>query len=161
MASSLNVIVQDVVIQVEPIDPKSETKRLDNILSSLEVVANLNRGEKLRILDNNRLAVDDRYFPSIMRYDKREDIIKFLDFLYNEVEYHVLNYVTKISQKNDLDHSVDYLHKLLSRVDILIFKFVNLSYIYDSDTDCKSRLTVIRDKYDIFSRNIWRKILIH
>lgn len=165
MAPSSPLVVQgnnmSAVVQIEPpTKPKYEQLEIDNILSSLEVIANLDQGQKLRILDKNRFAVDDRYFQSIMRYDKREDIIEFLDHLYNEIERHVHNYVAKISQKQDQDHSIDYLHKLLSRLDILIFKFANLSYIYDSDTDSKSRLTVIKDKFQIFSNNIYRKLLI-
>ena len=150
---------------MKTVDPSPSKSRyahmeIDKILSSLEVIANLNQGGKLRILDNDRLAVDDRYLQSLFRDDTREDIIEFLDHLYLEIESHVHSYMVKIRQNNDQDNNIDFLHKLLSRLDILIFKFANLSYIYDNDTDCKSRLTVIRDKYEIFSRNIWRKMLL-
>jgi hypothetical protein len=138
---------------------------IDEIITSLKVVGNLNEPVKLKIIDDKYLAVDTSFsiLKPISRYfydQGREKLIHFLDHLLTETKEIVENIYQNVRQGEDLNNNIFQLQNILGKLFVFMHKYETMRKIYEDDSSTHARLGVIRDNYYRFLNDIFRKIVL-
>lgn len=148
--------------------PKFKPLSIDMINASLKVVSDLPAGKKLRVIDDVRLAVEDRWVPSLARLsisgqynrDSRHYITYFLDHLFTCTEQTINSVLANIRNGVNQDTNVAVFQGLVSKLHTFLHRYEIMRNVYVDDSDIYSRLGVIRDKFRVFDATLFRNLTI-
>ena len=143
---------------------EEKKKDIESILTNLQVIGSLDKGEKLIFKNTWELDVDKRYLQSIRRYfsgDSREVILNFLSKLFTSIDTEVDFLLTsyKLSKSETLhDYVTNTLHDFYINTLKAKKGIMNLIETYSDDVAVKSKLELYYNILDRKSLNLKQKL---
>ena len=143
---------------------EEKKKDIESILTNLQVIGSLGKGEKLIFKNTWELDVDKRYLQSIRRYfsgDSREVILNFLSKLFTSIDTEVDFLLTsyKLSKSETLhDYITNTLHDFYINTLKAKKGIMNLIETYSDDVAVKSKLEIYYNILDRKSLNLKQKL---
>jgi hypothetical protein len=131
---------------------------IDDLGVSLKTVAELKQGEKLKIIDNRYFAIDDRYVYSLSRTVCREEIIAFLEIMYNNIFKHGYRILSEIRSKQNVDNNICILNGLIYKIAIFLHNYETMRSVYKTNSDAYCKLGNNRDRFFMFMSNFFREM---
>lgn len=142
---------------------KWPTLTIDDINTSFKVVADLQAGSKLKIINKKHLATDDSYALALTRYNTgqgREIIISFLEHMFKQTEQNVYDILTNIRLGVNIDNNVSILSNLIYKMATFLHRFDVMRSVYVKDSSTHARLGNIRDNFFTFHLNLFREMTV-
>lgn len=136
---------------------------IDDINTSFKVVGELSVGTKLRVVGNRCLAAECSSFSSLGRYyacQGREQVIKFLDHLFNETVRNMNKLLDDIRNHINTDDNINALTGMIYKLGIFLHHFENVRNVYKADSNVYARLDNIRDNFFNFRTTFFRKLIL-
>lgn len=143
---------------------EEKKKDIESILTNLQVIGSLDKGEKLIFKNTWELDVDKRYLQSIRRYfsgDSRDVILNFLSKLFTSIDTEVDFLLTsyKLSKSETLhDYVTNTLHDFYINTLKAKKGIMNLIETYSDDVAVKSKLELYYNILDRKSLNLKQKL---
>lgn len=138
---------------MEKIEERKKT--IDNILTNLQVIGSLNKGEKICFKNSWELDVDKRYLQLVRRYlsgDSRDTVLNFLSKMFTTIDNEV-DFLISIYKSTSLEDVHEFVTNALHDfyINTLAAKkgLINLIDTYTEDIAIKSKLELY---YNILDR---------
>jgi hypothetical protein len=151
--SVLDEIRSDIVPECK--DIKFETLDIEQLSASLGVVAGLKKGDKLNIIENKYLKIDDSY----VRWTDgktRELLINFLTHLYNECVRNIAEVLSDIENNEKVDDNIYTLKTYMPKLILFLNNFDHVNDGYSRDSTTYNRLNGVKDNFKRHYDSIFR-----
>ena len=147
--------------QVSTSEFNFEKLSLDDINTTFKVVGDLAEGEKLKVVDNKFLAVDNSYsFTRSRSGQGRKKLVDFLEFFFEEAKKNISDLLKNIRLGIDTDNKISELETTYRNMSIFLHRYDTVRIPYKTDSGVYCQLGNIRNKFFTFSQTFFRDMTL-
>jgi hypothetical protein len=132
----------------------------DDLNVSFKVIGILEEGNRLKIIDNKYLDIEDSYFTSISRKQSRKTILSFMEHLITQTEEIMYFLLNEIKTNNDIDNNISLLNTIYHNLTIALHNFDAARFVYKPDSSVYAKFGVVRDNFFTLKNTFFRRVLL-